>query len=75
MGKILKVLTTVNKRNLEYFGHDMRHTQKYELTQLFMHGMVAARRRPGKFENGYAIGLERAPVDYLEEGSPDCSSL
>ncbi|CAH2267750.1 jg15167 [Pararge aegeria aegeria] len=48
MGKVPEVLLTIKKRKLEYFGHVMRNTKKYELLQLIVQGKVAGRRRPGR---------------------------
>ena len=48
MNKQLKVILTIKRRKLEYFGHIMKHHKKYELLHLIMEGKMNSRRGPGR---------------------------
>lgn len=74
MGKDKELLLLIKTRKLEYLGHIMRNSQRYELLQLILQGKVEGRRRPGRrriswlknlrtWFNTTTVGLFRAAVD------------
>lgn len=48
MSKKTEMLHTIYSRKLQYFGHILRHLDKYRLLQLVRNGKIENRRRPGR---------------------------
>ena len=59
MNKQLEVILTIKRRKLEYFGHIMRHHEKYELLHLIMEGKINSRRGPGTRRTSWLKNLRQ----------------
>ncbi|XP_045457900.1 uncharacterized protein LOC123668152 [Melitaea cinxia] len=70
MGKATEILTTIKRRKLEYFGHVMRNTKKYELLQLNIQGKFS---RCKHFRTSHSYRCMRSQV--MKSAGPTSSEL
>lgn len=59
MGKDLELVVEIKRRKLEYFGHIMRHPEKYEILHLIMEGKIASKRGPGGRRTSWLKNLRK----------------
>lgn len=48
MKKCQEIINTVKERKLQYFGHVVRHPEKYKLLKIVLEGKIEGKRGPGR---------------------------